>query len=288
MRLILAQGFLLLAVAAAQTGSADWQTATELPNVDMAGLTAVQKRAALKVLREQACICSCDMKVAECRMKDSSCGDSRALAEVIVKAIREGKNPEKAVADSDVVKRKSASPTLLEAAIPLPISGAPGKGPANARITLVEFSDFECPYCTKAVARLETILKAYPKDARLVYKQYPLSSHPHARAAAEASVAAQAQDKFWPMYDKLFANSTRLSDGAILGLAKEAGLDIARFQADWKSTKVKQVVDKDIEDGGKVSITGTPTIFINGKRYNGPLDMAVLKPVLDAELKAKK
>jgi len=288
MRLFPAQAFLFLAVVAAQTGSVDWQTATDLPNVDMTGLTAVQKRAALKALRERACVCSCDMKVAECRMKDSSCGDSRALAEIIVKAIREKKDPEKAVADSDLVKRKSSSPTLLEAAIPLPINGAPSKGPANARITLVEFSDFECPFCSKAVAKLETILKEYPKDARLVYKQYPLSIHPHARAAAEASIAAHAQDKFWPMYDRLFANFNRLSDASVLAMAKEAGLDMARFQADLKSDRVKQIVARDMADGEKAQVSATPTVFINGKRYNGPLEMVILKPVLDAELTAKK
>jgi protein-disulfide isomerase len=228
------------------------------------------------------------MKVAECRIKDPACGDSRGLAEVIVKAIREGKNPEQAVADSELVRRKSASPTLLEEAIAVPIDGAPSKGPANARITFVEFSDFECPFCSKAAEKVEAILQAYPKDARLVYKQYPLPSHPHAKMAAAASLAAQTQNKFWPMHDKLFANGHRLSDASILQAAKDIGLDLTKFQADLKSPRVQQIVAKDIADGDKVQISGTPTFFINGKRYNGPLEIAVLKPVLDAELNPKK
>jgi len=135
---------------------------------------------------------------------------------------------------------------------------------------------------------VEAILQAYPKDARLVYKQYPLPSHPHAKMAAAASLAAQAQNKFWPMHDKLFANGHRLSDASVLQAAKDIGLDLTKFQADLKSPRVQQIVAKDIADGDKVQISGTPTFFINGKRYNGPLEIAVLKPVLDAELNPKK
>jgi protein-disulfide isomerase len=288
MRFWLAQALFCLTVASAQTAPADWQSATELPNVDLKGLSPARKQAALKALRAHACVCSCGMQVAECRVQDPSCGDSRGLAEIIVKAIREGKNPEQAVADSDLVKRRSSSPTLLEDAIPLAVDGAPMKGPASGRITVVEFSDFECPYCSKAAAKVDAVLQAYPNDVRLVYKQYPLSTHPHARMAAEAALAAHAQNKFWPMHDKLFANSKRLSDATVLAAAKEIGLDLTKFQTDLKSAKVKQIVDKDIADGDKAQVSGTPTIFINGKRYNGPLELVILKPILDAELQAKK
>jgi len=221
-------------------------------------------------------------------MKDPSCADSRGLAEIIVKAVKSGKNPEQAVADSEFVHRRSASPTLLEEPIPLAIDGAPSKGPANAKITLVEFSDFECPFCSKAAARVETILQAYTKDMRLVYKHYPLATHPHARMAAAASLAAQNQDKFWPMHDKLFANYNRLTDASVLQIARDLGLDMPRFQADLNSARAKEIVAKDLADGDKAQITGTPTFFINGRRYNGPLEMIVLKPILDAELAGKK
>jgi len=289
MRFALAQALFCLTLATAQTGSeADWKLATELPNVDLKGLTPAKKQAALKALRGQACLCGCGMQVAECRVKDPSCGESRGLADIIVKAIREGKNPEQAVADSELVNRRSASPTLLEAAIPLPIDGAPMKGPASGRITIVEFSDFECPFCSKAAAKVDAVLQAYPNEARLVFKQYPLPTHPHAKMAAEAALAAHAQNKFWPMHDKLFANSRNLSDATVLAAAKEIGLDLTRFQNDLKSAKIKQTIDKDIADGNKAQVNGTPTVFINGKRYNGPLELVVMKPLLDAELKAKK
>ena len=135
---------------------------------------------------------------------------------------------------------------------------------------------------------MDAILKAYSNDVRLVYKQYPISTHPNAAMAAAASLAAHAQNKFWPMHDQLFANAHKLSADKIAEIAKTLGLDMARFQSDWKSGKIKSAVDKDLTDGNKVTISGTPTFFINGKRYNGPLEMAVLKPILDAELKPKK
>jgi protein-disulfide isomerase len=289
MRLPLALAMVCLMTASAQAPkAADWQKATNLPQVDFSGLSAAERTAVLQELRKRPCLCSCGMTLAECRIKDPNCSDSRGLAQIVVKAIREGRDPQYAIEHSDLVARRTGAPNVLEKPVAIPVKGSPAKGPANARITLVEFSDFECPYCNKAALKVAAILQAYPKDARLIYKQYPLSTHPNARMAAEASLAAHAQDKFWPMHDSLFANSRQLSAVKITELAKAAGLDMARFQADWKSGKFKSAVDKDVADGDQVNISATPTIFINGKRYNGPLEMEILKPLLDGELKAVK
>jgi protein-disulfide isomerase len=291
MRYLLASGLLCLSMAFAQTPPkpvVDWQTSTDLPQVNLSGLTPFQKKTALKALRTQPCLCGCGFQIAECRVKDPNCGDSRSLAETIVQAVKDGRDPRQALAESVIVKRRQATARNLEDPIPIPIAGAPAKGPADARITLVEFSDFECPYCSKAAVKVEAILQAYPKDARLIYKQYPLPDHPHARMAAEAALAAQAQDKFWPMHDKLFANGRHLSAETIAGIAKDIGLDMEKFQADMQSASVKQALRKDIADGDKVDIQGTPTIFVNGKRYNGGLEIPLMKPILDAELKSKK
>jgi protein-disulfide isomerase len=290
MRFLLPLGLLGLSMALAQTPpkAIDWQTSSELPQVDFSGLSPFQKKVALKALRTQACLCGCGFQLAECRVKDPACADSRKMAEIVVGAVKEGRDPKQALAESDLVKRRLASARPLEDPIPIPITGAPVKGPADARITLVEFSDFECPYCSKAALKVEAILQAYPKDARLVYKHFPLPDHPHAKLAAEAAIAAQAQDKFWPMHDKLFANGRHLSAETIAGIAKDIGLDMEKFRADAQSGSVKQMLRKDIADGDKVDIQGTPTIFINGKRYNGSLEMPLVKPILDAELKPKK
>jgi protein-disulfide isomerase len=276
-------------IAFAQTPQSpiDWKTATDLPNVDLSGLSPAQKKVALEALREYPCLCGCGLKIAECRVKDTACGDSRAFAAIVVKAVKEGKDPEEALRDSDRAKLRAAASRVLGDPVTIPIQGAPAKGPAGARITVVEFSDFECPYCSAAAAKVETVLKAYPNDVRLVYKQFPLPSHPHARMAAAAALAAQAQGKFWPMHDKLFGRKAPLTPDSISAMAVEIGLDMARFRADMQSAQILKTIDQDVADGELLIVDGTPTFFINGKKYNGALEMLVLKPILDAELTGK-
>ncbi len=132
--------------AAQPKPAVDWQTTKDLPQVDFTGLSTAQKVAALKELRAQTCLCGCSMKVAECRIKDPGCADSRGLAQIIVKAIHEGRDPQYAVEHSDLVARRTGAPNVLEKPIQLRTEGSPSKGPVDARIVLVEFSDFESPY----------------------------------------------------------------------------------------------------------------------------------------------
>ncbi len=158
-------------------------------------------------------------------------------------------------------------------------------GPANARIVLVEFSDFQCPYCVKAVEKINAVLKAYPNDVRLIFKQYPLESHPQASISAAAALAAHNQGKFWQMHDVLFANRTQLSRQNIMAWAGKLGLDMKRFTADLDSDAIKKAVIRDTQDGDKAGVEGTPTVFIDGQRYNGELALDAIKPVIDGELK---
>jgi protein-disulfide isomerase len=264
----------------------EWQTVTDLAGVDFGGLTSARKAIALKALRAQECSCGCDMKVAECRVKDPNCSYSRGLASVTVAAIKAGKTETAAIAESKASKFGSRpAPKLLEDPVPIPTLGAPVAGPASAPITLVEFSDFQCPYCSKAVVQINATLKAYPNDVRLIFKQYPLDSHPAAAISAAASLAAHAQGKFWPMHDVMFANRQRLSRQAILGWAKDIGLDMKRFTADLDSDVIRKAVLRDQADGDKAGVEGTPTVFLNGQKYNGDLAPDAIKPVIDGELK---
>jgi protein-disulfide isomerase len=276
----------LIALAACLAGAQDWQTAASLPGIDLSGLSAAQKGTVLKILREQDCTCKCGMKMAECRVKDPSCSYSHGMAATIIQAVKEGKS------EADALKAASASrwaqvqqPSILDSAVSIPTAGAPVTGPQDAPITLVEFSDFQCPYCAAAVPQIESLLKAYPKQVKLIFKQYPLETHPQAALAATAALAAQKQGKFWQMHDAMFAHHDSLSRAAILGYAQQIGLDTKRLEADMASTEVRETIIRDMQDGDAAGVQGTPTLFINGQRYNGPIELNTMKPLLDAQLK---
>jgi protein-disulfide isomerase len=279
--------FLAALTLGAQTPSPDaWKTAETLGNVDLSELTPVQKKAVLKILREEDCSCQCGMKTAECILKDTNCSYSRTIAKIAIQGVKDGKSLMEISKLMDA-SPKAHRPKLLEEPVKIAVDGAPVKGPADARITLVEFSDFECPYCSAAEKQVDIVMAAYPKDVKLVYKQFPLSMHPHAEMAAEASLAARDQGKFWEMYDVLFKNYRRLSSDNIMIWAKEIGLDMDKFKADLVSGKYKAVVEKDLADGEAAGVYGTPAFYINGKQYNGEVTLAALKPILAAELKGE-
>lgn len=268
----------------------DWKTVVHLPAVDFSGMSPVRARAMLRLLRNHDCTCGCGMKVAECRVKDPGCSWSKGVAAAIGDALRAGKS------ENDAIEAAKASkwghgpqpPKLLEDPVPIPIDGAPFRGPSGAALTLVEFSDFQCPYCSLAVAKLNAVLDAYPGKIKLVFKQFPLDTHSQAAFAAAAAIAAHRQGKFWPMHDALFAHRRDLSRPAILALARANGLDLKRFEADLDSPETKKTVARDEEDGDRAGVEGTPSVFINGRKYNGALDLPAIRTVIDQELKTRK
>jgi protein-disulfide isomerase len=259
----------------------------ELPGIDLSVLSAPQKEAALKMMHEMGCTCGCGMKIAQCRVEDPNCGYSKGIATIIVKGFSGGKSPEevtKLVAASPLGKPRP-EPKLLEDPVQIPTAGSPTRGPETAPVVLVEFSDFECPYCAQATGEIRQILAAYPSQIRLIYKQFPLSMHPHAGLAALASLAAAEQGKFWELHDQMFSHFRQLSQEHILAWAQEIGLDMPKFKAAMDNPKYEAEVEKDMADGEFVGVNGTPAIFINGKHFNGPIALATLKPILDDEIK---
>ena len=148
----------------------------------------------------------------------------------------------------------------------LPVEGSPVKGPADAPITIVEFADYQCPFCARSEELIDQALAAYPKQARFTYKHFPLTSnHPQALPAALAAVAAQKQGKFWEMHEILFANQQALSNEQIEQYARKIGLDMARFKKDLDSEEVKAQVEADRRLARRAGVRGTPTVFVNGR-----------------------
>ena len=284
-----AAGGLLLAGAALLVGQ-EWQTMTKLPSLDFSGLSPAKVNTALRLIRNHNCNCGCDMKMAECRVKDPGCGWSKGWSNELLAALKAGKDENAALeaASSSRWGHPPAPPKLLDDAVVIPVAGSPVKGPADAPVTLVEFSDFQCPYCAKAIKQLDAVLQAYPSQVKLIFKEYPLDSHGQALGAAQAAIAAHQQGKFWEMHDALFANRTNLARPALMSLANKMGLDMKRFTADLDSAATRKTVDRDIADGDKAGVEGTPTVFIDGQRYNGSLELEPMKKMIDAALKNKK
>ncbi len=266
----------------------DWKTTDKLPGVDFSAVSAAQKTTALKILREHGCSCGCNMKLAECRVVDPSCSYSKGLAVAVIDALKQGKTETEAIAAADASNWAHVQPQkVLDDPVQIPTAGAPYIGPQNAPVTIVEFSDFQCPYCVAAEPEIASLLKSYPRQVRFIFKQFPLETHSQADLAAAAAIAAHKQGKFWVMHDALFANHDDLSRKNIVLLAKNNGLNMKKFEDDMDSTEVRETVVRDVQDGSRAGVEGTPTIFINGQRYNGPIVLANLKPILDAELKQK-
>jgi protein-disulfide isomerase len=168
------------------------------------------------------------------------------------------------------------------------IGKAPAKGPAGASIEIIEFSDFQCPFCQKANAIVDQVLKAYGDRIRFAYRHFPLPNHPDARPAAEASQCAADQDKFWPYHDRLFANTTRLAPADLKQHAADLGLDAAAFNACVDSRKYSADVQADIEAGVEAGVDATPAFFINGRMVSGAQPFDVFKRVIDEELARQK
>ncbi len=164
----------------------------------------------------------------------------------------------------------------------------PSKGPENAPVTIVEFSDFQCPFCGKARTTVDEVVKTYGDKVRLVFRHYPLPFHENAPKSAEAAACAQDQGKFWEMHDKLFSNQQALKVEDLKKYAADLGLDTARFNECLDSGKKKDLIEKDKAAGEKAGVSGTPAFFINGVALSGAVPADDFKTIIDSELKKKK
>jgi protein-disulfide isomerase len=160
----------------------------------------------------------------------------------------------------------------------------PTKGPEKAPIEMIEFSDFQCPYCETAFPTVNQVLTTYGDRIHFTYRHYPLAIHPRARPAAEASQCAAEQGKFWPFHDKLFGDQSRLSDEDFKRDAAQLGMDTAQFNACVDSRKYKAEIDADIRAGDEAGVSGTPAFYINGRMLSGAQPFEAFKSLIDEEL----
>jgi protein-disulfide isomerase len=165
------------------------------------------------------------------------------------------------------------------------VQGAPFKGGDKAPVTIVEFSDFHCPFCKQVVATLAKLESQYGEKIKLVFRDFPIDSlHPGASQAHEAARCAEEQGKFWAYHDKLFASPPKSSPELFKGFAKEVGLEPVAFETCLSSGKHQAAIKKDIDDGQRLGVAGTPAFFINGRLFTGAQPLEAFARVIDDEL----
>lgn len=179
---------------------------------------------------------------------------------------------------AQVAKAKEIRPRLEANALT-------AKGPATAPVTIVEFSDFQCPFCARVLPAFQQTLSTYGDKVRFVFRQFPLESiHPQARKAAEASLCARDQNKFWEFHDAMFADQAGLAPEKLKEKAVAAGLDAAKFNQCLDGGKASAEVAADLALGQAIGVAGTPATYVNGRFIDGAVDFATLSKLIDEEL----
>jgi protein-disulfide isomerase len=165
------------------------------------------------------------------------------------------------------------------------VTGAPAKGPEDAPVTLVVFSEFQCPFCRSVNPTLKQLEERYKDKVRFVFKHLPLTSlHPQAMGAAIAAEAAGRQGKFWEYHDQLFENQERIAPEDLRHHARDLGLDVARFERDLTDSQLQGNIRSDMAEATALSVKSTPTFFINGRLVRGAMPFETFATIIDDEL----
>jgi len=174
--------------------------------------------------------------------------------------------------------------------IQVEIGQAPVTGKADAPVTIIEYSDFQCPFCSRAAETVNEIKKKYGSKVQIAFKHFPLPMHREARPASEASMCINEQnaDKFWKYHDLLFKNQDKLDDASLEKYAKDVGANVDKFKECFASKRFKDLVQSDLDAGEKLGVRSTPTFFINGQLVSGALPIDAFSEIIDEELASKK
>lgn len=244
--------------------SASSEPATvDLPGVDTSSMTAREKHEWSGYVSELLAPCPDQpVSIAQCVKEKRACNLCLPAAKFLKQRVQRGN----ARSQIEAAFRTRFAPDQVKH---IELGNSPAKGPLDAPVTIVEWADFECPFCGHAAPLLDKIFAEYPGKIHFVFKNYPLSIHPNSESAARAAMAARKQGKFWQMHDALFKNqATGLDKATILRLAKQIGLNMKQFKSDWASEAVADAVLRDRKQGDKLGLDGTPLIYIDGRHFN--------------------
>ncbi len=234
-----------------------------LEQVDVSQLTRAEQRVWVELVNDLLSPCGEPVSVGRCVAEERECRRCVPAARYLVRLIGEGYERQE-VEELYSARFGRAEPVQLT------LEGVPARGAPMAQVTIVEFSDFECPYCGRAHSILQQVLTEFEGRVRLVFKNYPLTGHPRAMPAARAAVAAGNQRKFWEMHDLLFEHQTQLEEEDLESYAQQLGLDMERFRRDMTSAETQRRIEADRAEGQRVGVEGTPTFFVNGRRFREP------------------
>jgi protein-disulfide isomerase len=270
-------------MAACGSGSPTAQTASsldvDLPGIDTSQFTPRERHEFSRFVRELPAPCpKVAVPVATCILEHRACDTCLPAAETIAKAVREGMS-------SGQIEDLYRSRYDVATAKTIPVAGSPSRGPEDAPVTIVEFADFECPFCQKIAPLLDELWAARKDKVRFVFKYMPLPMHPEGEIAARAAIAAGNQGKFWEMHKILFAAGTRLQQVDLEGYATSLGLDVDKLRADMKAPATTARIAADHKLADDLSVHGTPTIYVDGRIYNANVDLGEW---LDQEIAARK
>ena len=265
----------LLSVSGSTCGKSTAEDATKekpvaevtLEGVDTSALTPREKKEWGLYVSEFLSPCqNVPVPIQQCVQEKRACSKCLPAAKLVLRGVKDGMTREQI---EKMYKGRFDASGLKN----VPIDGSPVKGPEGAAITIVEFADFECPHCGEVAPMLEKVVETHKNDVRMVFKFYPLPSHPHADIAARAAVAAMNQGKFWEMHHALFTNQRHLEQTDLDSYAKDLGIEVSRFHADIQASATAERIAKDKKLGEDLQIGGTPTIFVNGRLFDGRQDI---------------
>jgi len=266
------------AVAASPQAAGQAQDTTLPPGVDISKLDDFQKKVFFRIANSETSICGqAQSLIQSAKAPKDPCRRSLNALRYVVRLVEQGYTDSE-VSDAIAKRYRTTVPR------PIDVAKAPMKGNPNAKVTLVEFADYECPHCKRLQPVLRQVLDEFHDDVKVYFKHYPLPQHTNARLAAEAAVAAQNQGKFWQFQDKLWDKQDELTPAEIEKIAKESGLDVTKFRQDLDSPQVKAQVQKDRAEGQSLGLQATPTLYIDGREYTDPKDAESLREWIKEEL----
>jgi protein-disulfide isomerase len=237
-------------------------TEGELPGIDTSQLTGRERGEWWTHVSELLAPCSDQpVSIAQCVQEARPCPACSPAAEFLLRQVTLGKT--RAQVEAAFVLR--FDPDSIQS---IDIGRAPFKGPEKAPVTIVEWADFQCPFCALASPYLDYLVKAYPGFVKVVFRHFPISHHHYAIPAARAAIAAGQQGKFWEMHDLLFANRQEIDDTSFLRFAQELALDTDRFQVDMAAQATLDVIERDRREADKLGLRGTPMIYIDGRNFD--------------------